>query len=65
MAIANVVRAMNIAATQDIRIALVWPTSEAMLSKTNPPNARDAQLLSLLDAWRNAGGSRLGRRRQE
>ncbi|MHB8641788.1 MAG: penicillin acylase family protein [Gaiellaceae bacterium] len=61
MAISDVVRAMNMAATQDIRIELLWPTLKEMLQKTSAPNARDAQLVGLLDAWRAAGGSRLDR----
>jgi len=61
MGIWSVVRAMNMAATQDIRIELVWPTIEKVLAKTSAPNALDAQLVTLLDAWRTAGGSRLDR----
>jgi acyl-homoserine lactone acylase PvdQ len=61
MGIADVVRAMNMAATQDLRIELLWPTLAKVLAKTNAPNARDTQLVSLLDAWRAAGGSRLDR----
>jgi acyl-homoserine lactone acylase PvdQ len=61
MGIADVVRAMNMAATQDLRIELLWPTIRALLMKTSAPDARDAQLVTLLDAWRTAGGSRLDR----
>ena len=59
LGLADVVRAMNMAATQDLRVELVWPTIAKMLAKTASPNARDQQLVTLLDAWRAAGGSRL------
>jgi acyl-homoserine lactone acylase PvdQ len=57
--VASVVGAMNQAATQDLRTVLVWPAIKAMLAKGTPPNARDAQMVSLVDAWRNRGASRL------
>ena len=46
--LSSVVAAMNTAATQDLRIELVWPTIRAVLQKTNTPNARDTQLFGLL-----------------
>jgi len=38
---------------------LVWPAIKAMLAKGTAPNARDAQMVALVDAWRNRGASRL------
>jgi acyl-homoserine lactone acylase PvdQ len=58
---ARVTSAMNEAATQDVREI----TLESLLSKVlrggRAPNARDAQMLALLDTWRSQGGSRLDR----
>jgi acyl-homoserine lactone acylase PvdQ len=51
----SVVGAMNAAATQDLRATLVPLFAKAMASGT-APNARDAQLLQILQAW---NGSRL------
>jgi len=52
---AGVVSAMNLAATTDLRANLV-PRLAKMLANGSAPNARDAQLLQLLQAW---NGSRL------
>ena len=57
--VASVVGAMNQAATQDARAMLVWPAIKAMLAKGTAPSARDAQLVSIVDAWRSRGASRL------
>ena len=57
--VASVVGAMNQAATEDLRTVLVWPAIKAMLAKGTAPNARDAQMVALVDAWRNRGASRL------
>ena len=57
--VASVVGAMNQAATQDLRAVIVWPAIKAMLAKGPAPNARDAQMVAIVDAWRNRGGSRL------
>jgi acyl-homoserine lactone acylase PvdQ len=61
MALADVVRAMNIGATQDLRALVVWPTISELLHGGNAPSARAATLLSLVDAWRTSGSSRLDR----
>ncbi len=57
--VSSVVGAMNQAATQDLRAVLVWPAIKAMLAKGTAPNARDGQMVALVDAWLNRGASRL------
>jgi acyl-homoserine lactone acylase PvdQ len=57
----DLVRAMNTAATQDLRAVLVWPDIDAMLAKTPAPTAQDEQMRQLVNAWVKAGGSRLDR----
>ncbi len=56
---ATVVGAMNQAATQDARVVLVWPVIREMLKKGTAPDARDAQMVSIVDAWLSRGASRL------
>jgi len=58
---ARIVSAMNAAATQDVREMTVEPLLSKVLHGGRAPNARDAKMLALLDAWRRAGGSRLDR----
>lgn len=58
---ANLVAAMNAAATQDVRTMTIEPVLSAVLHTGKAPNARDAQMLALLDAWHSHGGSRLDR----
>jgi acyl-homoserine lactone acylase PvdQ len=55
----QVVNAMNAAATQDIRSVVVEPTLTQVLRGVGAPSARDQKMLDLLDAWSNAGSSRL------
>jgi acyl-homoserine lactone acylase PvdQ len=55
----SVVAAMNAAATQDIRAVEILPALSKLLGSA--PNAFDGQLLSLLNAWRQSGSSRLDR----
>jgi acyl-homoserine lactone acylase PvdQ len=57
----SVVAAMNRAATQDFRDEKVMRAISAVLDGTTAPSARDQQMLSLLEAWRLAGSSRLDR----
>jgi acyl-homoserine lactone acylase PvdQ len=57
----DLVRAMNTAATQDLRAVLVWPEIDALLVKTQAPSTVDEQLRQLVDAWVKAGASRLDR----
>jgi acyl-homoserine lactone acylase PvdQ len=58
---ARVVSAMNEAATQDVREMLLEPVLSKLLHGGRAPNARDAEMLALLDAWYEHGGSRLDR----
>jgi acyl-homoserine lactone acylase PvdQ len=57
----SVVAAMNAAATQDLRAIDVVPALDAALRGAPAPSARASQMLSLLRAWRDKGGSRLDR----
>jgi acyl-homoserine lactone acylase PvdQ len=56
----TLVGAMNTAATQDLRAVEVLPALNKEL-EGSAPNAFDAQLLGLLEAWSRSGGSRLDR----
>jgi acyl-homoserine lactone acylase PvdQ len=56
---AAVVAAMNAAATEDFRGTRIVPDLTAALAGTTAPGARDAQLLSLLQAWSAKGAPRL------
>jgi acyl-homoserine lactone acylase PvdQ len=58
---ARVVSAMNEAATQDVREMTFEPVLSKLLHGGKAPNARDAKMLALLDAWHQHGGSRLDR----
>jgi acyl-homoserine lactone acylase PvdQ len=58
---ASLVAAMNEAATQDVREMTFEPVLSKLLKTGPAPNARDAQMLALLDAWHSHGGSRLDR----
>jgi len=58
--LATLVGAMNTAATQDLRAVEVVPVLAKEL-EGSAPTAFDAQLLSLLEAWSQSGGSRLDR----
>src|SRR5439155_3654821 len=59
LTLTQVVAGMNKAATQDIRSAVDEPALSQVLRGGAAPNARDAKLLDLLDAWHAAGSSRL------
>jgi hypothetical protein len=48
--LAGDVSVMNRAATEDVR-SPVWPTVSAVLATGPAPNALDAQVVSMLDAW--------------
>jgi acyl-homoserine lactone acylase PvdQ len=61
ISLAGVTGAMNQAATQDLRDVLIFPVVKAVLDGGAAPNARDAQMVRLLDMWRSNGGSRLDR----
>jgi acyl-homoserine lactone acylase PvdQ len=58
---AHVVSAMNGAATQDVREMTIEPLLSKVLNGGHAPNARDARMLALLNAWHRQGGSRLDR----
>jgi acyl-homoserine lactone acylase PvdQ len=58
---AQVVSAMNEAATQDMREMTFEPVLSKLLHGGRAPDARDAQMLALLDSWHQHGGSRLDR----
>jgi acyl-homoserine lactone acylase PvdQ len=58
---ARITSAMNAAATQDVREMLFEPVLSKLLRGGRAPNARDARMLALLDAWHRQGGSRLDR----
>ena len=57
----DLVRAMNIAATQDLRALRVWPDVNTLLSRTPPPDARAEKMRELVNSWVAAGASRLDR----
>src|SRR5258708_30283674 len=52
---------MNQAATQDVGEMTLEPWLSKVLHGGRAPNARDAQMLTLLDTWRAQGGGRLDR----
>ena len=56
---AFIVGAMNQAATQDLRVVLVWPVIRGMLDRVDAPSGRASQLVATLDSWLGRGGSRL------
>ena len=58
---ASLVSAMNAAATQDVREMTFEPVLSQLLHSGPAPNARDKEMLALLDAWHQHGGSRLDR----
>ncbi len=59
--LASVASAMNAAATQDVRAIDTVPLLAQLLQGSTPPNQQSAQMLMLLVAWNQHGGSRLDR----
>jgi acyl-homoserine lactone acylase PvdQ len=59
--LATLTGAMNRAATQDLRVARVWPIIREVLQTGPAPSARAVAAASLLDTWRVNGSSRLDR----
>ena len=59
--LASVTSAMNAAATQDVRAIDTVPLLWLLLAGSTAPTAHAQQMLSLLLAWREHGGSRLDR----
>ena len=56
---AQVVSAMNLAATQDVDDVTIEPLLAKVLSKVPAPSARDEQMLQLLNQWYRQGSSLL------
>jgi acyl-homoserine lactone acylase PvdQ len=56
MNIAQLVQAMDLAATEDVRIVKLWPLLRQVLG--TPSNAALANAIDELNAWYNAGGHR-------
>jgi hypothetical protein len=56
--LASVLAAANAGATEDVRIVELWPTLKRMLDRGTAPNPADNQIVALLQAWHDAGGSR-------
>src|SRR5215210_2009747 len=59
--LASVTGAMNAAATQDLRSVGLTPTLSTLLRGGPAPSARALRMLTLLEAWRAGGSSRLDR----
>jgi acyl-homoserine lactone acylase PvdQ len=59
LTLGSVVASMNRAATQDLRDAVVLPPVQAVLKTGPAPSAREQEMLTLLEEWRNEGSSRL------
>jgi len=59
--LAGVTGAANAAATQDLRVTDVWPSIRAVLRTGTAPSARAEAAVTLVDAWRVAGASRIDR----
>jgi len=59
--LASVTSAMNAAATQDVRAVDTVPLLSRLLAGSRPPSRRSGQMLALLQAWTQRGGSRLDR----
>lgn len=59
--LASLTAAMNVGATQDVRVMELQPTLSRLLRQGRAPSARARQMLDVLDAWRRNGGNRLDR----
>ena len=57
----DVVRIMNRAATQDLRVELVWPVIRSVLRGRRVRDPLTRKAIGLLNAWLQRGGSRLDR----
>ncbi len=57
--LATLVGAMNLAATQDLRVVRVWPSVRGVLDRGTPPTDRARRAALLVDDWLGRGGSRL------
>jgi acyl-homoserine lactone acylase PvdQ len=56
---ASVTSAMNIAATQDVRVMQLLPVLAELLRGGSAPSPQAEQMLGLLEDWRENGGSRI------
>ena len=61
LTLAQVVGAMNEAATQDLRALRLLPVIEQVMTSGPAPGSARPELLQLLESWRKAGASRLDR----
>ncbi|MSO58055.1 MAG: hypothetical protein EXQ77_03330 [Thermoleophilia bacterium] len=57
--VASLVGAMNLAATQDLRVVRVWPAVRAILDRGVAPTEQSSAAAALVDTWLAGGGSRL------
>ncbi len=57
--LATMLSAANAAATEDVRIALLWPTLKKVLDKGTAPNALATAAVAQLQAWHEQGASRV------
>lgn len=57
--LATLVGAMNVAATQDLRVVRVWPSIRAVLAEAPAPTERARRAVQLVDGWQARGGTRL------
>ena len=57
--LATMLSAANAGATEDVRIALLWPTLKKVLDKGTAPNALAAAAVAQLQAWHEQGASRV------
>ncbi len=55
----SLLSASNAGATQDVRVALLWPTLKKVLDKVQPPSALATQAVQQLDEWYAQGSSRV------
>ncbi|MFM9164065.1 MAG: penicillin acylase family protein, partial [Solirubrobacterales bacterium] len=55
----SLLSASNAGATQDVRVALLWPTLKKVLDKVQPPSALSVQAAEQLQAWHEQGSSRV------
>ena len=57
--LATMLSAANAGATQDVRIALLWPTLKKVLDKGTAPNVLATAAVAQLQAWHEQGASRV------
>jgi acyl-homoserine lactone acylase PvdQ len=55
----SIASAMNASATQDVRAILMVPLLDRLLRGSTAPSPQAAQMLALLNQWRQQGGNRL------